>query len=164
MVCMSFSDSAAGVPTPPTREFTAAWVAYALFAIGALFWWPALLGLIVAYSKRPSPTAGFIETHHRWLIRTFWLSLAGGALFIGVMVAGLWPVASDLVRAVLAEGGDWGAARREFNLKFDFSWAHLSITLAALLAGGFGLFVVWVWYVYRIVRGMLRLHEAQPVP
>jgi uncharacterized membrane protein len=31
-------------------------------------------------------------------------------------------------------------------------------------AGALGIVAVWVWVIYRLVRGGLRLQEAQPVP
>jgi uncharacterized membrane protein len=32
------------------------------------------------------------------------------------------------------------------------------------MAGGFGMLVVWLWYVYRIARGMIALADARPLP
>lgn len=142
------------LPVPPTREFTAAWIAYGLFALGVFFWWPALVGLIVCYVKRGHPQAGFIDSHHRWLIRTFWWSLAGYIAGIGMLVAAAWPIASDVIRQALAGGG---------QIDINLDWTSIFATAGMATAGGLGLLAVWLWFIYRILRGMFYLYEARPL-
>ncbi|HEU0204673.1 MAG TPA: hypothetical protein VFR86_30035 [Burkholderiaceae bacterium] len=160
---MSSSSSPFGpdASVPPTREFTAAWIAYALFAAGIFFAWPALLGVIVAYSKRGTPAAGFIDSHHRWMIGTFWWALFASVICIGIVIAGVWPLASDVVRAVIAQGGDW---RDEMHVNFRVNWQAVFSTVGGAILGLLGLLAAWIWYVYRVVRGMLALHDARVVP
>lgn len=145
---------------PPTREFTAAWIAYALFAIGVFLWWPALIGVIVCIAKRDAPGAGFIDTHYRWLVRTFGWSLVGYVICIGVVAASAWPLAHDIFVAVQQSGGDWHSAR----MSIQFDWTSIFLTAAIAAAGAFGLLAVWFWYIYRVIRGAFRLGAAQPVP
>lgn len=145
---------------PPTREFTAAWIAYALFALGVFLWWPALLGVIVCLAKRGAPDAAFIDTHYRWLARTFGGSLLGSLLCFGVIVAGAWPVVRDVLVAYEQSGGDWHAA----GMSIQLQWESIFLTAGIALVGAFGLFCVWLWYIYRVVRGAFRLGAARPVP
>jgi uncharacterized membrane protein len=145
---------------PPTREFTAAWISYALFAIGVFLWWPALLGAIVCIAKRDAPGAGFIDTHYTWLARTFGWSALGSIVCIGVIVASAWPLVHDIIIAVQQSGGDWNNA----SMSIKFNWPSIFLTAGIASAGVFGLLAVWFWFIYRVVRGAFRLGAAQPVP
>jgi uncharacterized membrane protein len=145
---------------PPTREFTAAWIAYALFAIGVFLWWPALIGTIVCLAKRGTPGASFIDSHYAWLARTFGWSLAGYAAFLALIIASAWPLARDVIVAVQQSGGDWDTST--MHIKLD--WRSILFTAGVASAGGFGLLAVWFWFIYRVVRGAFRLGAAQPVP
>jgi uncharacterized membrane protein len=144
---------------PPTREFTAAWIAYALFAVGAFLWWPALIGVVICLAKRGAADAAFIDSHYRWLIATFGWSLLGYVVFIATIVAGAWPLARDVYFAYEQSGGDWNAAS-----SIQFHWESIFMTAGFALAGALGLFAVWFWYIYRVVRGAFRLGAARPVP
>lgn len=138
---------------PPAREFTAAWVAYALHAVGLaipFFFWPAIGGLIVNYIKRGDPLSGFIDSHHRWMIRTFWWGLAGYAAGLLVIAFSAMPA---LRAALRAEGGH-----------VDLRWNELLSILAAASFGAAVLLAVWLWLIYRVIRGALRLNDAQPAP
>jgi uncharacterized membrane protein len=42
-------------------------------------------------------------------------------------------------------------------------WAVIGAVLAVLLVGFVVMFVAWVWMVYRVVKGWLKLTEGQPV-
>jgi uncharacterized membrane protein len=152
--------STATVAVPPTREFTAAWVAYALFAIGVFLWWPALIGLIICLAKRGAPGASFIDSHYRWLTRTFGWSLLGYTVCVGVIVGSAWPLVHDVITAVQRSGGDWQSA----GMSIQFNWESIFVTAGVAIAGAFGLLAVWFWYIYRVVRGAFRLGVAQPVP
>jgi len=95
-------------------------LAYALFAVGAVAGlissgFPAvapLLGLvgvagvIVAYVKRDDARGTWVESHLRWLIRTFWYSLLwgviGGVVFVLLFIVFLL---GPLLAFVI-----WGAA------------------------------------------------------
>ena len=147
--------------TPSTGEFTTAWIAYGCFATGILLWWPMLVGLIIGYVRRGEPDAGFIDSHYRWLIRTFWWSSVGYIAMLAVIVAGAWPLLRDILAQVESGGavGDWGAGS-----SISFAWGSLFATVGAATAGGIGLAVVWFWLIYRVIRGGLRLANAQPAP
>ncbi len=42
-------------------------------------------------------------------------------------------------------------------------WAVVGVILAVLLVGFAVMFVAWVWAVYRVVKGWLKLTEGKPV-
>jgi uncharacterized membrane protein len=142
---------------PSTREFTTAWVAYACFALGAALWWPALVGLVIGYVRRGAADAGFLDTHYRWLIRTFWFSLLGYLACLAILLAGVWPLVSSAIRQGIRQG-DW-----ESQVAVSIDWSALFATVGGAMLAGIGLLVVWVWYVYRVIRGALRLADARPV-
>ncbi len=149
--------SNAATEVPPAGEFTAAWIAYAFFALGIFMWWPYLLGLIVCYSKRNAPRAGFVASHHRWLIHTFWWSLVGFLVGIGIVLSGAWPIVSEVVHGALR-------GHSSAEVKIDLNWGSIFATASAAMLGGLVLLLSWLWTIYRVVRGGVRLADAQSVP
>ncbi len=141
---------------PNTSVFTLGWAAYALFGIGVLMWWPALAGLVLCYVRADAGAAGFIASHYRWLIRTFWWSLLG--YLVGIAIASAWPILRDVIAAARAHQG----AAESFTLNLD--WSALFATAGIAMVGGLVLLLVWCWYVYRVVRGAFRLSNADPAP
>ncbi|MCX8115628.1 MAG: hypothetical protein N3D71_11245 [Burkholderiaceae bacterium] len=138
---------------PPTREFTALWVAYGLHAIGfvPMLIWPAIIGVVINYAKR-GDSGSLLDSHHRWLIRTFWLALLGYSFAIGIIVASAWPVDAAAIGSAVTPGR---------TLSID--WETLFATIGGATVGALGILAVWVWVIYRLVRGGLRLQEARPV-
>ena len=73
---------------------------YALYAASILIGITLIGGLVVAYLKRDDAAGTWLESHYRWLIRTFWWSLlwcAIGALtalilvgFVVLFAAAVW--------------------------------------------------------------------------
>ncbi len=45
-----------------------------------------IIGIILTYVKRSEATGTWLESHYRWLIRTFWYSLLWGAIGAVVFV------------------------------------------------------------------------------
>jgi uncharacterized membrane protein len=99
-------------------ERTLALIAYVLHLVGAVAGVTSLIGLIVNYVKRSSYD-GFFDTHHAWMIRSFWWALL---------------------------------------------WSVVGIVTLVLLVGWAILFIVWVWYIYRHVRGLIALLDGRPMP
>ena len=142
---------------PPTREFTAVWIAYGLFVLGAFLWWPALFGAVLCHVKRGAAGAGFIDSHYGWLARTFWWSLLWYVGCIAIVIAGAWPILHDILVTV-QQSGDW----QEAGMSLRLDWRSIFMTAGAAMLGGIGFVMVWCWYVYRVLRGAFRLHDAQP--
>ena len=118
-------------------------VVYAIQAIAVVTALPLVAGVILNYLKMDEVRGTWVESHFRWQIRTFWLSLLWGVLvFLAVLVLGLG------VAGAAAAGSDAGAAG-----------AAVSAGLVAMV-GGIGIFA---WLVYRIVKGWMRLSENQPI-
>ncbi|MFN3564717.1 MAG: DUF4870 family protein [Burkholderiaceae bacterium] len=150
---MSARDPATVDAAPPTREFTALWIAYGLHAIGfvSMLIWPAIIGVVINYAKR-GDSASFLDSHHRWLIRTFWLALAGYAVAIGILVASAWPVVAAAIRSAATPG------------TLSIGWDTLFATIGGAAVGALGIVAVWAWVIYRLIRGGLRLQDARAVP
>lgn len=150
---MSAKDPGTVDAVPPTRELTAAWAAYGLHAIGfvPMLIWPAIIGLVINYARR-GDSASFLDSHHRWLIRTFWFALLWYALALCVIVASAWPVVAAAIRSAAAPG------------VVSIDWGALFATIGGATAGALGVVAVWAWVIYRLVRGGLRLQDARPVP
>ena len=144
---------------PSSTEYSAAWVAYALQATGVFgFVLGPLIGLLISYVRRDAAGAGFIASHHRWLIRTFWWTLAWYLLCLAVIIGGAWPIISEVIREAIRTGGH----AHEFS--FGIAWEAIFATVGAAMAGGLGIVVVWVWNLYRIMRGGFRLAGRSAVP
>jgi uncharacterized membrane protein len=154
-----FATASAPPAVPPTREFTAAWIAYVTMVLSAFLFWPALIGLLISYSKRGNPEAGFIDSHHRWMIRSFWWSQLWFLVFFVLVMVGIWPVVMDIVNQVIASG-DWN--ENTFALSID--WKAIFTTVGAAMLGGLGVVVTWFWFLYRMVRGMIVLADARALP
>jgi uncharacterized membrane protein len=139
---------AATETVPSTREFTFIGIAYGIYVLGLFTFWPLIAGVVLAYIKRSDVAGSFLESHYGWLIRTFWWWSILWALIVAGMLAAIIPNA--LVLAAAARSGDY----------FSIPWS----ILAAAIAGGIALSIVWVWAAYRLVRGVLRLADGRPVP
>lgn len=144
---------------PSVTEYSTAWVAYALQATGVFgFVLGPLVALVVSYVRRDAAAAGYVASHHRWLIRTFWWTLAGYLVCLAVIVAGAWPIISDVLREVVRTGGQGP----EFSFSID--WDSIFATVGGAVLGGLGMLCVWIWNIYRIMRGAFLLADRSPAP
>ena len=133
----------------PAQGKEAAWIAYVLHAFGYVtaMMWPAIIGVVVNYAKRGDAVA----SHHRWMIRTFWYGLLWYLLSLSVMLWSAWPMMSTVWRGAMS--GD-----------YVFAWSAVFQTVGAATLGALGFLVTWLWLLYRVIRGMVRLGESRPVP
>lgn len=145
---------------PAQREYATAWACYALFALALFMGWPALVAVAICYAKRGTPNLGIIDAHYRWLIQTFWWWLALFAVCVGTVMLGASPMAHDILEAMRASGADWAHVKSELAL----DWRTVFLAVGVGMFGAFGLFGVWCWVVYRVVRGAIRLLDARAVP
>lgn len=93
-------------------------ICYALYALSFLVGVTAIAAIILNYIKREDARNTWVESHYRWQIRTFWITLIGSVLF--------WLMSLILIGIPL-------------------------------------LIALWIWAIYRIVKGWLRLYERRPV-
>lgn len=140
--------------SPAAAGNDAAWVAYALHAVGYLsvVMWLAVAGLIVNYVKRGEARGGIADSHHEWLIRTFWYGLLWHLLSLGALLWSAWPVVRTVLRSASTEGA------------VVINWETIFAVIGAATLGGAGLFATWIWLMYRVIRGAYRLANAQPMP
>ncbi len=145
---------------PSTREFSIVWATYALHALGifCIVFGP-LLGLIVNYAKRGDDASGLVASHHRWLIRTFWWTLAGYLASFALILGSVAPLARDVLRTAVQRDGHVGV-----DTLVQIDWTSLLAMAGLATIGAVGLLLVWLWFIYRLVRGGLRLADAQPAP
>ncbi len=132
---------------PSSQAFTMVGVTYGLYGLGLFLCWPALIGVIIAYVKRHD-VPELLASHYRWLISTFWWWLVVWTVLIGAMLSVLIPNAIDIERAV--------RAGQYFNIPWEL--------IGAIIMGGLGLAIVWLWVVYRLIRGAIRLSDGSPAP
>lgn len=135
-------DSAFASPqTAPAKGL--ATVVYALQAASVIVGLTMLVAVIINYVKMDEVRGTWVESHFRWQVRTFWLMLLWGVLlFVALLLLGLGTAGAA---AIGSDAGTAGGA--------------LSVMAIAVL-GGLGIFA---WFVYRVVKGWLRLSENQPV-
>ena len=151
------ADFDAADAAPSSTEYSIAWVAYALQATGVFgFVLGPLIGLIISYGCRDA--TGLLASHHRWLIRTFWWTALGYLVCLAVILGAAWPMISEIVREAIRTGGH----AEEFS--FGIAWDSLFATVGAAMLGGLGILVVWVWNIYRLMRGGFRLVDRSPAP
>jgi uncharacterized membrane protein len=132
---------------PSSQAFALVGVTYGLYGLGLLLLWPTLIGVVIAYVKRQD-VPELLSSHYRWLISTFWWWLVTSIVIIGAMLAVIVPNALEIESAV--ESGQY----------FNISWG----LIGAVVLGGLGVAIVWLWVVYRLVRGAIRLSDGRTAP
>lgn len=63
-------------------------VTSAVTVVGAfVFSLPSIVAVVLSYLKRGEAAGTFLESHYRWLIRTFWFAVLWGGIAVIVSVA-----------------------------------------------------------------------------
>ena len=114
-------------------------VVYGLYALPLGL--TAVIGMVLAHVLKGQSNGSFLQTHFRWQVRTFWLSLAftllvlasGVAALGGFAVTGLQSAGNVLAALVT------GAA----------FWAVLALVSA--------------WFLYRVVKGWIYLVQVREI-
>ena len=132
---------------PSSQAFTMVGVTYGLYGLGLLMLWPALFGVVIAYVKRHD-VPELLSSHYRWLINTFWWWLVAWIVIIGAMLVVMIPNAMEIESAV--------QSAQYFNIPWEL--------IGAGLLGGLGVSIVWLWVVYRLIRGAIRLSDGRAAP
>ena len=122
-------------------------VTYGLYGLGLFLFWSVLIGVIIAYVKRRD-VPELLASHYRWLISTFWWWLVAWTVIIGAMLTVMIPHAIDIESAV--QSGQY------FNIPWEL--------IGAAVLGGLGLAIVWLWVVYRLICGAVRLSDGRAAP
>ena len=73
-------------------------VAGAATVVGAfVFGLPSIVAVVLSYLKRGEATGTFLESHYRWLIRTFWFAVLWGAMAVVVTLVLVLTIVGILV-------------------------------------------------------------------
>ncbi len=104
--------------TSAQADRTLVFLAYVLHLVGAIAGVTSIVGLILNYAQR-GHTDDIIDSHHRWMIASFW----------------------------------WGLL-----------WIVIGLITIVLVIGWVILFLAWLWYIYRHVRGLIALVNGEPLP
>ena len=121
---------------------TAAMICYVLYLVAFINGLTAIIGVIIAYIKKSDAAGTVWESHFRSLILVFWVMLA-------VFVLGFVSFPISLYSlAALYEG--------------DFAWPALSAFALPMLAWIFVFPVFVVWFLYRMIRGLIRAADDRP--
>jgi uncharacterized membrane protein len=101
----------------------------------------ALIGLVLAHVLKGQAQGSFLQTHFRWQVRTFWLSLALTVVMLGAGVAAL--------------GG------------FAVTGLQSAATVLAALVTGVAfwgvLALISVFYLYRVIKGWIYLVQVKEI-
>jgi len=125
------------------RSRTAALVCYILQGAAFFIFITFIAALIVGYIERPKAEGTWVHSHFTWQIKTFWWSLL--CIVIIIMLGGAF--AHTFM----------GAIHHEVDP--DFSNTFLTYPPLVLLAS----LAFIIWFIYRIVKGMIRLFNGQPI-
>ena len=138
----------------PVEGRDIAWIAYVLHGIGYLtvMMWPAIFGLVINYWKRGDAKGSIIESHHGWLIRSFWYGMLWYLLSFATLFWSAWPVIHAIIRNPTASG-EWVLA-----------WSTIFSMIGIATLGATGLVLTWLWLLYRVIRGAIALVNLQSVP
>lgn len=131
---------------PSSQAFTLVGVTYGLYGFGLFLVWPALIGVVIAYVKRQD-VPEILASHYRWLINTFWWWLIAWSVIIGAMLVVIIPNALEIDRTMNS-----GSISVPWEL------------MGAGIFGGLGVAIVWLWVVYRLIRGAIRLSDGLAAP
>jgi uncharacterized membrane protein len=145
---MSQTSPASIPPSPPGQPDDAmggasdlrslAIVCYVLFLLACANGITAIIGVIIAYVKRRDAAGTIWQSHFNNLILVFWV-FVGGAI-LGLLT---WPIALGV-----------------FLVSWPVFWPP-ALTLP--FAFGFVVFpLLVVWYLYRVIRGLIRAAEERP--
>ena len=91
-------------PRPTDRsgfEFNQPTIVALCYIASALTAFPMLIGLVLAYIWKGSPAAPWEDSHFRFHIRSFWIGIAWGLIFIIPSVLTLWLAAFVLYPALV---------------------------------------------------------------
>jgi uncharacterized membrane protein len=120
-------------------------VAYGLFALAPFNGATALAGVILAYLKRDEARGTPWEGHMRNLIRVFWIAVVFAVVLTGIVIESFGGLFFSLVST---NGNPPPALVGGLVLLVPALWL--------------GCLVFAIWYLYRVLRGLIRALEDKP--
>ena len=135
------------------------WAAYILHVLGLFTLITSIGGLIINYLKVGDSIEPKIDTHHRGMIRLFWVFSLVSLLAFVILMIGVVGVALSVVQGATASG------TRDLDalvlLLVDSLMQNRGVLAAAGLAGVLAA-IAWVWALFRLLIGMARLAADKP--
>ena len=130
------------------------WAAYVLHVLGLFTLVTSIAGLIINYVKAGGSIEPKIDTHHRGMIRLFWIFSLLALLAFAIVMIGVVGVALSVVQ------GATEAGLRDLDelvrLLVDSLMQNRGVLAAAAIAGVLAV-LSWVWALFRLLVGMIRL-------
>jgi uncharacterized membrane protein len=118
---------------------TTTMICYVLYLVGMFNGLTAIIGVIIAYIKKSDAAGTVWEGHFKNLILVFWVTLA--AFLVGLATFPIWLYSV----AALLDG--------------DVSLPAISALAFPPLAMMFIYIALFVWFLYRMIRGLIRAAE-----
>ena len=115
---------------------TAVMICYVLYLVAFINGLTAIIGVIVAYIKKSDALGTVWESHFKNLILVFWVMLA--ALMVGLATL---PISLFSLAALFEQ---------------NFAWPAVSALAFPLLAWMLIFPMLFIWFLYRMIRGLIR--------
>jgi uncharacterized membrane protein len=130
----------APVPEPPQTQHsglrTAVMIGYVLYLVAFLNGLTAIIGVIIAYVKKPDAAGTVWESHFNNMILVFWVMLAAFVVMFATLPVSLFSLAALFEQ--------------------DFAWPAISALAFPLLIWMLIFPVLFIWFLYRMIRGLIR--------
>ena len=130
----------APVPGPGETQHsglrTTAMICYVLYLVAFINGLTAIIGVIIAYIKRSDAAGTVWESHFNNLIFVFWVMLAAFVVGLATLPISLFSLAALFEQ--------------------DFAWPAISALAFPLLAWMLIFPVLFIWFLYRMIRGLIR--------
>jgi uncharacterized membrane protein len=117
--------------------------AYVLFLLAFVNGITAIVGLVIAYVKRGDTRGSIYYSHFNNLITTFWVTLVVGFVLMALAIQAVF-------------GTIFFFSQREM-----VAW-YLVPAIVSIPAVAFGLIGLGIFYLYRTVKGLVRLLDGHP--
>jgi uncharacterized membrane protein len=111
-------------------------ICYVLYLVAFINGVTAIIGVIIAYVKRSDAVGTVWESHVNNLIFTFWVILAAFVVVLATL-----PVSLFSLVALFQQ---------------DFAWPALSALAFPMLLWMLIFPVLFIWFLYRMIRGLIR--------
>jgi uncharacterized membrane protein len=120
----SVPPAAGAAPSALSDPKQLAHICYGLFALSLIIGFSSIVGVVLCYVKRDEMKDTFLASHLTWLIRTFWISLAGFAVgFITMFVLiGFAVMVATAIWAIYRIVKGWIAAAEAKPLAEPEAW------------------------------------------
>ncbi|HEY1707974.1 MAG TPA: hypothetical protein VGG10_06895 [Rhizomicrobium sp.] len=158
--------SAAQAPESDLRLISA--LVYGLYLFALCNGITALIGVVIAYVKRGGARGTIYESHFSNAITVFWTTAIFFVLLVAMFGAGVVGLLS-MFGPDIWHSSFWNI-HGHWDGDNDTTWDHVSLwplhgwwpLLAFFPIAHIGLVVLAVWWLYRVMRGLIHALEGRP--